>query len=406
MTRRPSTRKNAIGSWITRPGLSVALLLTVAACTTPAEPEPDPAPAAAAPKVVGYFTNWGTYARDFQVKDLESSGAAAELTHLLYAFGKVADGKCAPNDAWADYEKPTPAAASVDGADTPGGAIGQLKLLKARHPQLKVLWSFGGWNGSAGFTEAAGDPEAFAASCQALLNDQRWAGVFDGIDIDWEYPNACGKSCDESGPDALPTMLAALRPKFGLVSAAVAGDVGKLAATDYAAAATHADWLSAMTYDFAGTGSTPGPTAAHSPLTTYEGIPRPTATSDATIQELRKLGVPPAKVLLGVGFYGRGWTGVTSPEPGAKATGPAKGTYEAGLEDYRVLADRCPPTGTIGGTSYATCGDQWWSYDTPETITGKMGYARENGLGGAFAWELSGDTDQADLLKAMAGGLS
>lgn len=402
---RTSTRRNASGSWITRPALSLALLLT--ACSGPAGTTPPPPPAADPPaRVVGYFTNWGTYARDFQVKDLETSGTAARLTHLLYAFGKVADGRCAPNDAWADYEKPTPAAASVDGADTPGGAIGQLKLLKARHPQLKVLWSFGGWNGSAGFTEAAADPATFAASCEKLLADPRWAGVFDGIDIDWEYPNACGKSCDESGPDALPGLLAALRPRFGVVSAAVAGDVGKLAATDYAAAAGHADWLSAMTYDFAGTGSSPGPTAAHSPLTAYPGIPRATATTDSTVQELRRLGVPPGKVLLGVGFYGRGWTGVASPEPGAKATGPAKGTYEPGLEDYRVLADRCPPTGTIGGTSYAACGDQWWSYDTPDTIRSKMAYAKENALGGAFAWELSGDTDRGDLLQAMAAGLA
>ena len=355
--------------------------------------------------MVGYFTNWGTYARDFQVKDLETSGTAGELTHLLYAFGKVSDGRCAPNDTWADYEKPTPAAASVDGADTPGGAIGQLRLLKARHPQLKVLWSFGGWNGSAGFTRAAADPSAFAASCAELLSDQRWTGVFDGIDIDWEYPNACGTTCDKSGPDALPKLLAALRPKFGLVTAAVPGDVGKLAATDYAAAAGHADWLSAMTYDFAGTGSTPGPTAAHSPLTAYPGIPRPTATADSTVQELRKLGVPADKVLLGIGFYGRGWTGVTAPTPGAKATGPGPGTYEKGLEDYRVLSDRCPPTGTIGGTSYASCGNQWWSYDTPSTIKTKMAYVKENALGGAFAWELSGDTESADLLKAIAAGL-
>ena len=34
-----------------------------------------------------------------------------------------------------------------------------------------------------------------------------------------------------------------------------------------------------------------------------------------------------------------------------------------------------------------------------------MAYARAEGLGGAFAWELSGDTRSADLLKAVAAGL-
>jgi chitinase len=161
-----------------------------------------------------------------------------------------------------------------------------------------------------------------------------------------------------------------------------------------------------MTYDFAGTENGPGPTAAHSPLTAYAGMPRGSATADATVRKLLELGVPPDKVLLGIGFYGRGWTGVTSAAPGSRGTGPARGTYEQGLEDYRVLAGRCPPTGEIGGTAYASCGRQWWSYDTPETISAKMAYVRRTKLGGAFAWELSGDTPSADLVKAMRAGLS
>jgi chitinase len=384
---------------LSRIALLAVLLLT--ACSAPPPALPPATPAMPAMRVVGYFTNWGTYARDFQVRDIK----AGELTHLLYAFGKVDGGRCHPGDDWADFQKPIPAGDSVDGAPAPGGNFGQLRKLKIRHPRLKILWSFGGWNGSAGFARAAADPAGFAESCRRLLSDPRWAGLFDGIDIDWEYPNACGLTCDTSGPDALPGLLAALRPRFGLVSAAVPGSAGKLAATDYAAAAGHADWLSAMTYDFFGTGETPGPTAAHSPLTAYPGIPRPDSTADSTIRELRALGVPADKVLLGVGFYGRGWAGVASPEPGSKAAGPAPGTYQSGLEDYRVLGDRCPPTGTVGGTSYAACGDQWWSYDTPATIKTKMAYARANALGGAFAWELSGDTRAGDLLTAMAAGL-
>ena len=71
-----------------------------------------------------------------------------------------------------------------------------------------------------------------------------------------------------------------------------------------------------------------------------------------------------------------------------------------------MLAARCPPTGMVGGTAYAHCGDQWWGYDTPETIKTKMAYARSRSLAGAFAWELSGDTRNADLLTAMANGLA
>lgn len=394
--------------------LAVVTLLLAAACSEPGTPDGPPTTTAPAPvasgpaRVVGYYSNWGVYARNFQVRDLETSGAAARLTHLLYAFGKVDKGTCAAGDAWADYQKPVTAEQSVDGVATAGGTIAQLRKLKARHPGLKIIWSFGGWTGSAGFTAAAQDPAKFAASCAELLNDQRWAGVFDGVDVDWEYPNACGETCDTSGPAALHGLLAALRRELGqeaLVTAAVPGDPAKLAVSNYGAAAAEATWLGAMTYDFFGTGETPGPTAPHAPLTSYPGIPKASLTAESTVRTLRAQGVPAGKILLGVGFYGRGWTGVTSAGPGGTGTGPAAGSYEKGLEDYALLARSCPPTGTAGGTAYAFCGGQWWGYDTPGTIRSKMEWARGNGLGGAFAWELSGDTADAQLVAAMAAGL-
>ena len=52
--------------------------------------------------------------------------------------------------------------------------------------------------------------------------------------------------------------------------------------------------------------------------------------------------MPASKLLLGVGFYGRGWTGVTQAAPGGTATGAAPGKYEAGIEDYKLISTRCP----------------------------------------------------------------
>ncbi|WP_432585969.1 glycoside hydrolase family 18 protein [Streptomyces sp. HD1123-B1] len=369
---------------------------------------------AAGNKVIGYFTEWGIYQRNYHVKNIQTSGSAAKLTHINYAFGNVTGGKCAIGDAYADYDKAYDAATSVDGkADTwDAGALrgnfNQLRKLKKLHPELKVLWSFGGWTWSAGFGEAARNPAAFAQSCYDLVEDPRWADVFDGIDIDWEYPNACGNSCDTSGRAAFPKLMSALRAKFGqnnLVTAAITADAssgGKIDAADYAGAAQYVDWYNPMTYDFFGAWAAQGPTAPHSPLTSYNGIPQQGFNTDAAIQKLKGLGVPASKLLLGIGFYGRGWTGVTQSTPGGTATGAAPGTYEAGIEDYKVLKNSCPATGTVAGTAYARCGNQWWSYDTPATIAGKMTYKQQQGLGGTFFWELSGDTSNGELIKSIS----
>ncbi|MGW2645528.1 glycosyl hydrolase family 18 protein [Streptomyces sp. NPDC001393] len=365
---------------------------------------------------LGYFTEWGIYGRNYNVKNLVTSGSAAKITHINYAFGNVTNGQCAIGDAYADYQKTFTADQSVSGVadtwDQPlAGNFNQLRELKAKYPNLKVLWSFGGWTWSGGFAQAAANPAAFADSCYNLVKDSRWADVFDGIDIDWEYPNACGLSCDTSGAAAFKNVMAALRAKFGssaLVTAAVTADGssgGKIEAADYAGASSYVNWYNVMSYDFFGAWDAQGPTAPHSPLTSYSGIPKAGFDTADAIAKYKSVGVPATKLLIGIGLYGRGWTGVTQDAPGGTATGPAAGTYEQGIEDYKVLKTSCPVTGTIAGTAYAHCGSNWWSYDTPSTIAGKMSWAKSQGLGGAFFWEFSGDTSDGELVNAISSNL-
>ncbi|MET9606193.1 glycoside hydrolase family 18 chitinase [Streptomyces sp. NPDC006512] len=373
-------------------------------------------PGAGSKVKLGYFTNWGVYQRNYHVKNLVTSGSAAKITHINYAFGNVQGGKCTIGDSYADYDKAYTADQSVDGkADTWDqplrGNFNQLRKLKAQYPHIKILWSFGGWTWSGGFGQAAANPAAFAQSCYDLVEDPRWADVFDGIDLDWEYPNACGLTCDTSGAASLKNMMQAMRAKFGtnnLVTAAISADGsngGKLDAADYGGAAQYVDFYNVMTYDFFGAWAAQGPTAPHSPLTAYPGIPQDGFNSEAAITKLKGKGIAGSKLNLGIGFYGRGWTGVTQATPGGTATGPAPGTYEQGIEDYKVLKASCPSTGTIAGTAYAKCGSNWWSYDTPATVASKMTWAKQQGLKGAFFWEFSGDTTNGELANAIHTGL-
>src|SRR5690606_29156817 len=102
------------------------------------------------------------------------------------------------------------AADSVSGAadswDQPlAGSFNQLKQLKAKHPDLKVMLSLGGWTWSKNFSAAAATPQSrqhFVSSCIDIyikgnlpVIDGRGgagaaAGVFDGFDLDWEWPGS------------------------------------------------------------------------------------------------------------------------------------------------------------------------------------------------------------------------
>ena len=154
-------------------------------------------------RVVGYYTNWSGYARNFLVSDLVKNGSAARLTQINYAFGFVdAQGNCYSSDPWADYQRPFTAEQSVNGkADEPGqvlnGNLNQLKQLKQKYPKLRISISLGGWTGSAHFSDAALTPASRAAHVTSCLD--LWLkgnlpglpagaakGIFDGIDLDWE----------------------------------------------------------------------------------------------------------------------------------------------------------------------------------------------------------------------------
>ena len=134
---------------------------------------------------VGYFTNWGIYDRNYQVKDIP----AAYLTHILYSFANVDayTGRVHLSDPWSDEQKPGDGDAYDDSGRNLYGNFKQIYLLKKQNRHLKVLLSIGGWTYSPNFHTMIVNPSmrnVFVNSAVQILQDY----ALDGLDIDYEYP--------------------------------------------------------------------------------------------------------------------------------------------------------------------------------------------------------------------------
>ncbi|MFF2847238.1 glycoside hydrolase family 18 protein [Streptomyces sp. NPDC058001] len=405
-------------------------------------------------KRVGYFTQWGVYGRDFQVQDLDKSGAAERLTHINYAFGNVSsDGKCFTGnvpgeaDAWADYARPLDAENSVDGvADTDtqalAGNFNQLKELKAKHPGLKVMISLGGWSWSTHFSDAVRTPasrKAFVSSCIDLylkgnlpVDGARGgpgaaAGVFDGIDLDWEWPGSAGDTDTVYRPEDKKNFTALVREfrtqmdayaksqratsprgkKHYELSAFVPTAPAKIdAGFEVRKIMRDLDFVNLQGYDFhvSGEATTNQQSALYA---------RNDFSVDQTVGDWLRRGAPARKLVVGMPFYGQGWTGVTGGGDGLHqpAAAPAPATWQSGYEDYKALK-KLADAGTFevhrdrrNGHAWLFDGTTLWTYDDPQVLSTKSRYVRENRLGGAMFWSLDGDTADGELVRAVDRGL-
>lgn len=130
---------------------------------------------------------------------------ADKLSHLMYPFANVTTtpaAGCVIADSWADYQSPY--LPSVNGQPYTGpmyGNFAAIQQLKGLHPKLKVLMSIGGASSSntQAFQSAASTAagrQALAASCIDIFINGNIApgisapGLFDGFNIDWEFPTA------------------------------------------------------------------------------------------------------------------------------------------------------------------------------------------------------------------------
>jgi chitinase len=465
-----------------KPRYALLAALTAAAAMLPGAPavasaSPAGASSAAAPdKVVSaYFADWDVYQRGYYVKDIPTD----KINVIQYAFGvpgfDAATGKasCDIFDAWADFQQVYWGPENtVDGvADTyPGqhlyGNFNQLRKLKLAHPDLKIEISLGGWTKSTYFAQLAATPErrsAFVAACidtfiKGNLPTGGWpedaggigaaAGLFDGIDLDWEYPTqVAGGVVDPSPADRHnATLLAAefrrqldaqgsIDGKHYLLTAALPAATSSTKYYELEDFVGQLDWANVMAYDFNVVG---GAVAAHDTL--FKRDPHDPNGNDrtwntaGTVAWYLQNGVPADKIVVGVPFYANqyirnegglyapfdntgldanqlGWGispqptyhdlidlgGLVSPD-GQGQNGWTRVWNKHAGEPYlvnpaatRTLADHSTHT---SATTIV--------YSDPKSIGERTALIKALGLRGAMCWEISQDSNDHALISALS----
>jgi chitinase len=445
---------------------AVALVVAAAAAAKP--------PVAPAHVRGAFFTNWSRYARGYTVKQIP----ADKLNVIDYAFAfPAADGTCVSSDPWSDFQAPTWSGSdSVDGvADDPSnpdqhlfGNFNQLRKLKAAHPNLRLEISIGGWTGSVYFSDVAATAasrQKFVQSCIDLfikgnLPTGGWptqaggvgaaAGLFDGINIDWEYPGVDpGNGAHHTAADRanatlllqefrrqLDDLAAANGRQYLLTDDIPGGNVHSSGSWDLKAVSKTVDWIDLMALDFHG-GWEPW-TDFNSPLLRDpsappiggDAIPSTWSTAGSVAYFLAN-GVPAHKLSLGIPFYGKEYVGVGPAGNGLyQPHGPQPGndspTYhdlvDTGLADANLVpigptAANADGSGTNGFTRYYSfaAGAPWLynpvlnggtfiSYVDPAAVAARVALVDGFDLRGAWAWEISNDSNAHDLTNALSSG--
>ncbi|WP_433043283.1 glycosyl hydrolase family 18 protein [Dactylosporangium sp. CS-033363] len=425
-----------------------------------------------------YFTQWGIYANGFYPKNLDTSGMAGKLDYLVYAFENInpTNLSCFENDSpasqdennpnagdnagdsYADYGKSYGADISVDGvADVWNqplvGNFNQLKKLKAKYPNLKILVSIGGWTYSKYFSDAAStdaNRKRLVSSCIDMFikgnlpvrngygGAGSGAGVFDGIDIDWEYPGAAGHTgnhytaADKTNYTLLMAEFRAQLDALGggkkWLTAAVPAGQDKIRMIETNKVGQYLDYANIMTYDMHGGFEPQGPANFQDPLYGSPNDPSPViapGTGKYNIDSAVKAwvngdasygipgGFPASKATIGYPFYYRGWTGVPAGanhglyQPAASpATGHAMSGNVPGVSFYKEL------TGFVDNPSYTYFdqttkssyfydGSTFWSGDNAQSIQAKADYQHCNGLAGAMMYSLEALDSNATLFNQV-----
>ena len=393
--------------------LSYIVLAICFACTS-AKPVSESPSSSHPTRVVGYFASWGVRSKGTRIADLP----AKDLTHIYYAFAKIGnEGRVVLSDPCIDV-------GACDSTSTvgTGGNFAELERLKLGNPHLRLAISIGGWTDSGKFSDAAltdGSRKLFTESAIDLFIRRR-PGLFDGIDIDWEFPVAGGMEGNVERPadkENFTLLLGELRRQLDAQGAidhrhyeltiAASARPQEIANVEIARIEPLLDFINVMTYDYH---SGPGRTNFNAPLYAAKGDPTPSLNIDVSMRAFLDANVLASKLLVGIPFYGHGYGSVSNVNGGLfqPGTGKPSGWHEHD-GDWNVLAQtrvkdshyvRYWESAARVPWLYDSTSGTWVSYDDPQSVREKVRYVRERGLGGVVIWELGGD--DGSLMRAIS----
>ena len=337
-------------------------------------------------KIIGYVAGY----EDFDSALVDAS----KLTHINYAFANIVDGN-------AKFE-----------LDIDSSKIASLIALKKKNPDLKVLYSVGGWVWSDQFSHVAAYQSArekFAISCVQLMKKHG----FDGVDLDWEFPGqrAEDNALRPSDKENFTLLLAEIRKQLEsqgkiddnhyLLTIATGADQAYINHTNLGKAHEYLDFINVMCYDFyngwyyqAG---------HHANLYPSDKEKFGGNSGLEAITRHIKAGVPADKLIMGIPFYGRQWEKVAPGNNGLYQSAMSTGViipYWDIVEkmksgNYKKMYDESAKSSYLWNASDSI----FISWETPKEIDLKVEYIKETNLGGAMFWEYSLDKDQELLNK-------
>ena len=290
-------------------------------------------------------------------------------------------------------------------------------IVSAAHENdVPILYTVGGWDTRSRFNSAYSDTyrEQFISNLIGLM--KRWG--FDGIDIDME---PIGESDTEGYKRFIKELYEALQNESTpLLDKPLLTAAANWQPSMFADIQQYFDQINIMTYDMSGAWQ--GWVAWHnSPLHngghTFPSTGRELPSIENEVEGYIEAGVSPSKIGLGIDFYGYVWEGVSEPREGWQdgntptVRRPGGIPYHQLFEDYDLLDASWDNDAMVPYVSVENP-KQFVSFDNERSILEKINYIREQDLGGAILWELSGgfrneapESEQDLLLQAVKKGL-